>query len=407
VFDEAEVDLGRLLFHDKILSGNRNVSCGTCHLGRFGSSDGLSLGVGEGGAGVGPERNTGTGPDRIVKRVPRNAPALWNLGHPSVRVMFWDGRVEILDTFDNGFDTPAEEFLPEDLKSFLAVQALFPLVSRVEMAGDPGENEVIGAKFDRIDKGWPILVSRLVAIPEYVELFARVYPDVDGAGDITIAHVANALAAYQSTDFQSIDSPFDAFLREGRPLPAAAERGRRLFYGEAGCAECHSGPFLTDQRFHALGLPPFGPGRTRTWDPMPRDVGRLGASDRLEDAYRFRTPSLRNVALTAPYGHNGAWPTLEGIIGQHVDPLAAAARWKPEMANLPDAPWLAARDFVIHDDAREMARQRQAARPVSPPLDEAEIADLVAFLHALTGEKASRGLPEPPESVPSGLPIDR
>jgi len=406
-FSEAEVRLGRFLFHDKILSGNRNISCGTCHMGRLGGSDGLSLGVGEGGAGVGPDRDAGTGADRIVKRVPRNAPGLWNLGHSSVTVMFWDGRVEVSDTYGNGFDTPAEEYLPEGLNSPLAVQALFPLVSRVEMAGNPGENEVVGATFDRLDKAWPILVARIAAIPEYVALFGEAYRDVARSGDITIAHVANALAAYQATEFRSVDSPFDAFLADGRPLPPAAERGRRLFYGKAKCASCHSGPLLTDERYHALGLPAFGPGRTRPHDPLPRDVGRLGASDRLDDAYRFRTPSLRNVALTAPYGHNGAWPTLEAMIRQHLYPAAARAAWRPEAAILPEAPWLADRDLAIRLDRREMARQRRAADVDLPPLTEPEIADLVAFLHALTGDRARRGHPKPPARVPSGLPVDR
>lgn len=406
-FRDSEVRLGRFLFHDKILSGNKNISCGTCHVSRFGSGDGLSLGIGEGGAGVGPERDAGAGADRVIKRVPRNAPGLWNLGHTGFTTMFWDGRVELLNTYENAFDTPAEEFLPSGLKSLLAVQALFPLTSRVEMAGDPGENEVVGAIFDRIDKGWPILVARLAAIPEYVALFAQAYGDVDGPGDVTITHVANALAAYQASEFQSFDSAFDAFLSEGRPLPDEAERGRALFFGAAACSTCHSGPLLTDQRYHALGLPPFGPGRTRRHDPMPRDVGRLGASDRAEDAYRFRTPPLRNVALTAPYGHNGAWPTLAGIIRQHIDPVAALSDWRPALASLPNAPWLAAGDFLIQEDRREMARQRRAIDARVPALRDDEIADLIAFLDALTGERAAAGLPEPPEYVPSGLSVDR
>ena len=411
--DAAMVRLGRFLFHDKVLSGNRNISCGTCHMGRLGGSDGLSLGIGEGGRGAGRERTAGTGADRIVKRVPRNATGLWNLGHRSITTMFWDGRVEVSDTYDNGFDTPAEEYLPDGLDSVLAAQALFPLVSGTEMAGDPGENPVIGAVFDRIDKAWPILVARLTALPDYVALFAAAFPDVDRSGDITIAHVANALAAYQADAFRSIDSPFDAFLSQGNPLPEAAEQGRQLFYGRARCARCHSGPLLTDQRFHALGLPAFGPGRIRPHDPIPRDVGRLGATDRLADAYRFRTPSLRNVALTAPYGHNGAWPTLAGMIRQHVDPLKAAADWRPETADLPQAPWLADKDLVIREDRREMARQRRAIDTggtmdaSEPSLDAKEIAALVAFLKALTGKAASQGLPEPPPHVPSGLPVDR
>ena len=89
-------------------------------------------------------------------------------------------------------------------------------------------------------------------------------------------------------------------------LSPQARAGLELFYGDAGCAACHSGPLMSDQGFHALALPAFGPGKTRRFDLQPRDVGRMGESNALEDASRFRTPMLRNVALTAPYGHNGA-----------------------------------------------------------------------------------------------------
>ena len=125
-----------------------------------------------------------------------------------------------------------------------------------------------------------------------------------------------------------------------------------------------------------------------------------------QDAYKFRTPSLRNVALTAPYGHNGAYPTLAEIIRHHTDPARARAAWIPAQANLPDVPWLAAADFAIRQDQLEMTRQTAAIdmRPVA--LNEAEIADLVAFLNALTGETALIRPMGRPESVPSGLPVD-
>lgn len=108
---------------------------------------------------------------------------------------------------------------------------------------------------------------------------------------------------------------------------------------------------------------------------------------------------LRNVALTAPYGHNGAYPTLEGIIRHHLDPDAALARWKPVQAKLPKVPWLQKADFVILQDKREMARQAMA-RDITPMvLSDAEIADLVAFLHALTGTSS---VDAPPFGVPDG-----
>ncbi|MGB1208699.1 MAG: cytochrome-c peroxidase, partial [Paracoccaceae bacterium] len=312
--DPRQAALGQLLFYDPILSGNRNIACATCHHPDFGTGDGLSLGIGEGGQGLGPDRTPGVGPNRIRKRIPRNAPALWNLGAPMFKVFFHDGRAAVRDTYDNSFDTPAEEWLPDGLDSLLAAQAIFPLTAQFEMAGNPGENEVTGAVHDRIDGAWPILAKRVRVIPGYGRMLQEAF-DLDRSEDATIVEIANALAAFMTQEFRSDDSLFDAALRgDLEQMSAAQRRGMDLFYGAAGCVTCHSGPLLTDHGFHAIGVPGFGPGRTRRFDPMPRDVGRMGDSDLLEDMYRFRTPSLRNVALTAPYGHNGAYPTLDGMV---------------------------------------------------------------------------------------------
>ncbi|MEL6841541.1 MAG: cytochrome-c peroxidase, partial [Pseudomonadota bacterium] len=159
--DPDQARIGQLLFYDKILSGNRNISCGTCHHHDHAGADGLSLGIGEGGVGVGPDRTPGTGPDRIRKRIPRNAPSLWNLGHNSVEVLFHDGRLTRSDIYGNGFDSPAEEWLPSGLDNLLAAQALFPMAAQFEMAGNLGENDVIGAVTNRIDRGWPIIAKRV------------------------------------------------------------------------------------------------------------------------------------------------------------------------------------------------------------------------------------------------------
>lgn len=399
--DPAQARIGQLLFYDKILSGNRNISCGTCHHHDHAGADGLSLGIGEGGIGLGPDRQVGD----IRKRVPRNAPALWNLGHVSVDVLFHDGRLEISDQFGNGFDSPAEEWLPQGLDNIVAAQALFPLTAQFEMAGNPGENDVAGATHDRIDAAWPILAARVRANEDYAKMFVEAFETVDEPLDISIVEIGNALGAFITTEWRSFDSPYDAWL-EGAPLPPDAERGRALFFGTARCASCHSGPLFTDQGFHALGLPAFGPGRTRTFDKMPRDVGRMGETDLLEDAYRFRTPSLRNVALTAPYGHNGAYPTLHDMIRHHSAPAQARANWTPDMARLPATTRFAGVDFAIQQDSREMARQA-AVLDINPvTLSEAEIADLTAFLHALTGDTADTRPLGRPDDVPSGLPVD-
>lgn len=403
----ARAELGRLLFFDRILSGNKNIACATCHHPDLGGSDGLSLGIGEGGHGLGPVRDTGTGADRIGKRIPRNAPGLWNLGHKSIRVLFHDGRLEASNLYGNAYNSPAQEWLPEGLETVLAAQALFPLVAQFEMAGNPKENNIAGAIHDRIDAAWPLLAKRVRTIPAYGDAFVAAFDHIDAREQVTIVEIAVAIGAFINANWRSYDSPFDAFLR-GAPnaLSADARAGMELFYGKAGCARCHSGPLLTDQGFHALALPPFGPGRTRAFDPYARDVGRMGESDRIEDAYRFRTPSLRNVALTGPWGHNGAYPTLRGIVLHHLDPAAARDAWRPTMAKLPPAPWLAATDFVIWQDKAEMKRQSRALDIAPVRLSAGEIDTLLAFLHALTDRHAT---PRPlgrPAQVPSGLPVD-
>ena len=406
-FDRDQAALGQLLFYDKILSGNRNISCSTCHHPDLGTGDGLSLGIGEGGVGLGKDRTAGSGDNRIRKRIPRNAPALWNLGAREIHTLFHDGRLSRADTYGNEFNSPAEEWLPTGFNSILAAQAVFPLVAQFEMAGNPKENEISGAVHDRIDAAWPILAKRVRVIPEYGERFVAAFDHITEAEQVTIVDIANALAAFMAVEWQSIDSPFDQFIAgDTSALTAAQTVGAELFYGKGNCASCHSGPLLSDQKFHALGLPPFGPGRTRRFDPVARDVGRMAESDALEDAYRFRTPMLRNVALTAPFGHNGAYPDLDGIIRHHLDPSRSWANWRPAMAALPSAPWFSEIDFVIWQDQRELLRQQQALDIVKVDLSDDEVGLLVEFLGSLTGKSTLTPPFGEPDRVPSGLPID-
>jgi len=406
-FDPAQVRLGQSLFYDKILSGNQNIACATCHHHDFNSADGVSLGIGEGGAGLGAERSAGAGDDKIEERVPRNAPGLWNLAHRDVKFLFHDGRVEVSDDFGNGFRTPAWIFLPDGLNSVLAAQALFPLAADTEMAGQPGENPIGGAAFDGAHHVWPLVADNVRSVDAYVPLFVAAFDTVDDASDITIVEIVNAIAAFIGTEFRNFDSPFDKYLGgDETALTDAQLRGMELFYGEVGCVSCHSGSLMSNQSFQALALPPFGPGQTTLNDPIARDVGRMAISDKLEDAYRFRVPFLRNVALTAPYGHNGAMPTLEAMVRHHVNPRESNAKWQADMAILPPVPWLASEDFALRENEAENARILANIDIALPPVSDAQIADLVAFLNALTGETALDRPMGRPDTVPSGLPVD-
>ena len=404
---EKKAALGQLLFYDPILSGNQNISCGTCHNHAHGGTDGLSLGIGEGGSGIGPKRIALDDENRIRKRIPRNAPALWNLGANEISVLFHDGRLSKSDLYGNGFNSPAEEWLPAGLDSLLSAQAVFPMTAQFEMAGNPKENEIAGAVHDRIDAAWPIVAKRVRTIPAYGAKFVQAFDDVSAPEQVTIVHIANALGAFMGSEWRSFDSAFDAYLR-GLKSALSTEQifGLDLFFGKGGCSRCHSGKLFTDQKFHALALPHFGPGRTRRFDPMVRDVGRMGESDDIADAYRFRTPGLRNVALTAPYGHNGSYKTLEGIVRHHLDPQRAFDRWDKSEAGLPNVPWLSAVDFVSFEDLRERLRLRSKVDIQPLDLADKEVNALVAFLKSLTGTKSKTGRLGKPKSVPSGLPVD-
>lgn len=399
--------LGQMLFYDKLLSGNQNIACSTCHHHELASGDGLSLGIGEGGIGLGEKRTVGVGSSRVKRRVPRNASALFNLGATEFTHFFHDGRVSFDPIFPSGFNTPAEEFLPKGLNSLLAAQALFPVTSPVEMAGERNENQIAGATRRRADYVWAIVLKRIQAVAAYEPLFKAAFPEIQSPTDINIVHVGNALADFIAHEWRADQSPFDAYLRgDQTALTTKQQQGMKLFYGKAQCDTCHSGKLQTDHDFHALMLPAFGPGRTRRFEFIARDQGRINETDRLEDTYRFRTPSLRNVTATGPYGHNGAYRTLEGIIRHHLKPLESLDNYDPSQLVMPDDPYLVKTDFLIQHDQREMARLRSQRDIFLPSLSDTEIDLLIEFLGALTDEQSLYGRLGAPAKVPSHIPVD-
>ncbi|MBP0482297.1 cytochrome-c peroxidase [Sagittula salina] len=405
--EAAQTRLGQLLFYDKILSGNLNISCATCHHHSLNGTDGVSLGLGEGGYGLGPDRLSGlVGTTRVQERVPRNAPALWNVGHKTRSVMFHDGRVEADPAQPSGFRTPARDQTPLGLNSIVAAQALFPPTSATEMRGSANDNEVAQAFTRSFTEGWEALAARVRAKPAYETAFRIAFPHVRRAEDITIVEIVNAIAAFEMSEWQSFDSPYDDYVTAGVPLDPLAERGRQLFFGDAGCASCHSGPLFTDQNYYAAGVPQFGPGRRFPGNDLPVDMGRMETTRNPADAYKFRVPSLRNVALTGPWGHNGAYSNLRDMIRHMCDPVTTRANWTPGMARLPDVPWLSKDDFTVVSLADEQARQAAVLDITPVEMVEADIDALEAFLNSLTGKTALTRPLGRPDHVPSGLPVD-
>jgi len=147
----------------------------------------------------------------------------------------------------------------------------------------------------------PELINELSAVAEYRERFGKVF-----GGEISYTSIIRALAAFERS-VVTFRSSFDRYQAGDRSaLTKEQQAGLALFTGKAGCSSCHTAPLFTDNRFHALGVPQVG--------PLADDPGRFAVTGDDADRGAFRTPTLRNVARTAPYMHDGALPTLADVI---------------------------------------------------------------------------------------------
>ncbi len=249
--NDAKIDLGRMLFHDPILSSDRKVACATCHSQYWGMSDGLARSIGVGGVGaVGLGR---TGPTHTR----RNARTLWNAAYR--RALFWDGRAESLEE-----------------------QVLGPL-------GDATE---LGRAVDDV-------VVDLRAIPNYRARFAAAF----GGGDETVnaQNLPRAIASFVRT-IVSVDAPYDRYARgDVNALGADEVRGMTLF-ADLGCASCHAPPLFESERYENVGV---------VTDPITPDDGRFEITKVERDRGAFRVPTLRNLRATGPYFHDGSAATID------------------------------------------------------------------------------------------------
>lgn len=409
--DDAKVELGRQLFFDKILSGNLNISCATCHHAFTVTGDGLSLPIGEGGSGLGVTRDTGSGAAAIRERVPRNAPPVFNLGARQFTRLFHDGRVQPNASMPNGIESPAGFDLPEGLENPLAVQAMFPVTSATEMAGQAGENPIADAaaagNLSGTDGVWQQLAERLRGIDGYVRQFVQVFEGVDGGDDIRFVHAANAIAAFEAANWRADNSPFDRYLRgEKYAMSNSAKAGMRVFYAprKGNCASCHSGKFQTDHSFRAIAMPQVGPGKgdgTYGYE----DFGRERVSGDPADRYRFRVPSLRNVAQTAPYGHSGAFNTLTAALRHHMDAVGSLYDYDASQLAMARRPDLDAKDELAMSDPEAVANIARANELPPLRLSDREVRQLTDFLHALTDPAMLDMRGDVPASLPSGMPL--
>ena len=400
-----EASLGQLLFYDPVLSGNKEVACATCHHPKFGTGDGLSLSIGDGGKGIGL--------DRIVdqsnlpeQRVPRNAQPLFNLGAKQIRILFHDGRVEVDISRPSGLRTPLEDEMVNGFASIVSAQTMFPVLSGDEMAGHYSENEISEAVRRGTLTGdggaWDLISKRVRLIPEYADQFMKVYDHITKPSEIEFTDISNAIAAFMEFEWRSDTSPYDAVLSGKNTLPRLADKGLKLFYGEAGCVSCHSGALLTDQDFHAMGQPQLGPGKAARFQNHSRDEGRFRVTGLDADKYAFRTPSLRNVALTGPWGHAGAFSNLKSFVSAHADPRAALIDYDRSGVILTDFNTV---DWAIMDNPAEVQAIADAVRIKPVTVSSDDVLALVAFLENLTDTAAQNGRLGIPKSVPSGLKV--
>ncbi len=382
------VALGRALFHDKVLSGNRDIACSTCHNLAYHTTDLLPLSIGTGGAGLAVGRQLAGGAFAA-----RNAPELFNRGHPEWRRLFWDGRVEATPA---GLSTPIGPDLPPGLSGLLAAQVLFPLSTRTEMRGRPGENPLADLPDTAYTAIWAGIAARVSGLPGYDSLAAAAFPGRSDSS-LSIADLANALAAFIGTSWSFPDAPFDRLLAgEDAALSPAAIRGGLLFFGRARCAACHRGPLLTDQEFHNVGVSAPGPRMG-----VGPDASRYGVTGAPADRFAFRTPSLRNVVHSPPYMHNGAYRSLAEVVRHYRDARGALFAFDPRGLD----PRLQASVDVSPAGLAAVAATLDPRVGAPLRLSDAEVDDLVAFLVALTDPRSSILLGDIPATVPSGLPV--
>ena len=257
---EKGVALGRSLFYDPILSREHNLACADCHRQSSGFADTSSFSLGA--AHIPTDRNT---------------PSLVNIGY-HYRGIFWDGRAESLEQ-----------------------QVLASITDRREMAAN-----------------WPDILGRLNAHPRYPTRFAEVFGNRGKDKPIDSLEVAQVIAQFERT-LISAGSKYDRFLSGKAALTQLEERGRLIFFDEsedlpdAECAHCHTDPLFTSLQYFNNGL--------EATDSLQwlSDPGRGMVTGKYFDTGKFKTPTLRNIAQTAPYMHDGRFGTLEEVIDHYDD----------------------------------------------------------------------------------------
>lgn len=300
--------LGKLLFFSKSLSGNFDVACASCHHPALGGDDDLSLPIGA-GVNVPDMLGQGRGYGQALPQIPRSAPTVFNVALNDGG-FFWDSRAKNLQT-----------------------QAAMPVTSDIEMQGEIFESgsqhqqvkEHIAARIGGYGQGVAELEEN-----NWLPYFQRAFEsDLSAESLITFENIARALAAYQRS-LTFVNNSWNQYIQGNlNALSYQQKAGAVLFLtsarqGGAGCAECHSGDTLSDNEHHVIAFPQIGPGIHAA---TQQDTGRYAETGHFSDRYKFRTPSLLNVAMTAPYGHSGSYQSLSDVVAHYHNPRSRITRY--------------------------------------------------------------------------------
>jgi cytochrome c peroxidase len=439
-------ELGRQLFFDHTLGGIEQTSCATCHHGAFQFADGRNIARGVFCDLVAEDRiicrdapppgsrGNVVGPARSSPLNSRNTPTLINSAlYPK---QMWNGRFHFVDESSTdvnecdpalGFQFPPPEKVLA-VRSLPTAQAHIPVTEVVEMTGDfPHPGDRLEEAEHRNPEVRAALALRFSTMTAYRTLFEQAYPA--GAADsklfegdpevpaelpIPFLAIADALGHFQESLIMT-DAPWDRYVRGDRQaIGESAKRGALVFYTDRRCSSCHSGDLFSDFENYNIGVPQVGPG-TAQRDPgddrylglQSWDFGLEEVTNRRLDRFRFRTPPLRGVALTAPYMHNGAYATLEAAIMHHVDPRAAYERYDLGQIELDMQLAEGLKPLEpIFEDVRNPVVLGRAPGQRRIDLSEEDVSDLIAFLTALTDPRMLDTATLAPTTVPSGLPVD-
>ncbi|RXJ73581.1 cytochrome-c peroxidase [Veronia nyctiphanis] len=397
--------LGMRLFFSKALSGNKDTACATCHHPTMGGGDNLPLSIGVDSVdhdvlGVGRLHRSDAHEYDGGPPVPRNAPTSFNMALWD-DFIFHDGRIESMakEVGQNGASDTSGIVTPDNTdggfnimvgKNLTMAQSRFPVTSKEEMKGFDVQPD--GSTQDIRD----LIINRLIGRNgheadleknDWLTEFRIAYdvPNASAEEIITDPNMFNAIAEYERS-LTFTNSPWTKFLEgDDTALNDNARSGAILFFksasnGGAGCVTCHSGNNLTDERFHVLAVPQIGRGK----EANQMDQGRWYVTKDDDDRFAFRTPSLLNVSVTGPWGHSGAYSSLDAMVRHHLNPEKAVRNY--DYSQLPSGVQV---DKMFENTgpaiiALNRLREKGKSKLPEVSLSDDEINDLIAFLEALT-----------------------